>query len=113
MHVAASRPLYLRPEQVPAKVLDQEREVIRAQSMDSSKPAAIIEKMVEGRLRKFLAEVTLMGQPFVKIPDITVQKLLAQTGAQVLRFARFEVGEGLEKRQEDFAAEVMAQARGA
>ncbi len=113
MHVAASRPLYLRPEQVSAKVLDQEREIIRAQSMDSSKPAAIIEKMVEGRLRKFLAEVTLLGQPFVKNPDIAVGKLLVQTGAQVLRFVRFEVGEGIEKRQEDFAAEVMAQARGA
>ncbi|MGA9856018.1 MAG: translation elongation factor Ts [Gammaproteobacteria bacterium] len=113
MQVAASKPLYVKPEQVPAELLNQEREIIRAQSMDSSKPAAIIEKMVEGRLGKFLAEVTLMGQPFVKQPDITVGKLLVQAGAQVLRFARFEVGEGIEKKQEDFVAEVMAQARGA
>lgn len=113
MHVAASKPLHMKSEQVPAETLDQEREIIRAQSVDNSKPAAIIEKMVEGRLRKFLAEVTLMGQPFVKQPDITVEKLLAQAGAQVLRFARFEVGEGIEKKQVDFAAEVMAQARGA
>jgi elongation factor Ts len=113
MHIAASKPSYLKPEQVPAEVLEQEREIIRAQSVDNSKPAAIVEKMVEGRLRKFLAEVTLMGQPFVKQPDITVEKLLAQAGAKVLRFTRFEVGEGIEKKQEDFAASVMAQVRGA
>lgn len=111
MHVAASRPMCVRPEQVPAEVLDKEREIIRAQSADSGKPAAIIDKMVEGRLKKFLAEVTLLGQPFVKDPDQTVEKLLAKSGAQVLRFTRFEVGEGIEKKQEDFAAEVMAQAR--
>jgi elongation factor Ts len=111
MHVAASRPLCVRPEQVSADLLDKEREIIRAQSADSGKPAAIIEKMVEGRLKKFLAEVTLLGQPFVKDPDLSVEKLLAKSGAEVLRFARFEVGEGIEKKQEDFAAEVMAQAR--
>ena len=111
MHVAASRPMCVRPEQVPTEFLDKEREIIRAQSADSGKPAAIIDKMVEGRLKKFLAEVTLLGQPFVKDPDITIEKLLAKSGAQVLRFARFEVGEGIEKKQEDFAAEVMAQAR--
>src|SRR5579859_1635724 len=111
MHVAASRPLCVKPEQVSAEVLEKEREIIRAQSADSGKPAAIIEKMVEGRLKKFLAEVTLLGQPFVKDPDQTVEKLLKSAGAEVLRFARFEVGEGIEKKQEDFAAEVMAQAR--
>jgi len=111
MHVAASRPLCVRPDQVSSEVLDKEREIIRAQSTDSGKPPAIIEKMVEGRLKKFLAEVTLLGQPFVKDPDLSVEKLLAKAGAQVLRFARFEVGEGIEKKQEDFAAEVMAQAR--
>jgi len=111
MHVAASRPLCVKPSEVSAEVLDKEREIIRAQSADSGKPAAIIEKMVEGRLKKFLAEVTLIGQPFVKDPDVTVEKLLATSGADVLRFARFEVGEGIEKKQEDFAAEVMAQAR--
>ena len=111
MHVAASRPLCVRPEQVSPETLEKEREIIRAQSADSGKPAAIIEKMVEGRLKKFLAEVTLLGQPFVKDPDTSVEKLLAKSGAEVLRFVRFEVGEGIEKKQEDFAAEVMAQAR--
>ncbi|MBU6470128.1 MAG: elongation factor Ts [Gammaproteobacteria bacterium] len=110
MHVAASRPLCVSPDQVPAEVLDKEREIIRAQSADSGKPEAIIEKMVEGRLRKYLAEITLLGQPFVKEPEITVDKLLARHGAKALRFARFEVGEGIEKKQEDFAAEVKAQA---
>ena len=111
MHVAASRPLCVKPEQVPAELLDKEREIIRAQSADSGKPAAIIDKMVEGRLKKYLAEVTLLGQPFIKDPDLTVEKLLAKSGAEALRFVRFEVGEGIEKKQEDFAAEVMAQAR--
>lgn len=110
MHVAASRPLCVSPEQVPAEALDKEREIIRAQSADSGKPAAIIEKMVEGRLKKYLAEITLLGQPFVKEPEVTVEKLLARYRAKVLRFARFEVGEGIEKKQEDFAAEVKAQA---
>ena len=111
MHVAASRPLCVKPEQVSKELLDKEREIIRAQSADSGKPEAIIEKMVEGRLKKYLAEVTLLGQPFIKDPDLTVEKLLAKSGAEVLRFARFGVGEGIEKKQEDFAAEVMAQAR--
>lgn len=113
MHIAASRPLCVRPEEVSAEVLDKEREIIRAQSADSGKPAAIVEKMVEGRLKKYLGEISLLGQPFVKNPDLSVDKLLVQAGAKVLRFARFEVGEGIEKKQEDFAAEVMAQVRGA
>jgi elongation factor Ts len=111
MHVAASRPLCVKPEQVAPETLEKEREIIRAQSADSGKPEAIIEKMVEGRLKKFLAEVTLLGQPFVKDPDQSVEKLVKSAGAEVLRFTRFEVGEGIEKKQEDFAAEVMAQAR--
>ena len=111
MHVAASRPMCVKSEQVPADVLDKEREIIRAQSADSGKPAAIIDKMVEGRLKKFLAEVTLLGQPFVKDPDQSIEKLLKSAGAEAQRFVRFEVGEGIEKKQEDFAAEVMAQAR--
>lgn len=110
MHVAASRPLCVSPEQVPAVVLDKEREIIRAQSADSGKPAVIVEKMVEGRLKKYLAGITLLGQSFVKEPDITVEKLLARHGAKAVRFARFEVGEGIAKKQEDFAAEVKAQA---
>src|SRR5579859_7725425 len=111
MHVAASRPLCVKPEQVSAEVLEKEREIIRAQSADSGKPEAIVEKMVEGRLKKFLAEVTLLGQPFVKDPDQSIEKLVKSAGAEVLRFTRFEVGEGIEKKQEAFAAEVMAQAR--
>jgi elongation factor Ts len=100
MHVAASRPLCVKPEEVAKEVLDKEREIIRAQSADSGKPEAIIEKMVEGRLKKFLAEVTLLGQPFVKDPDQSVEKLVKSAGAEVLRFTRFEVGEGVEKSQE-------------
>jgi elongation factor Ts len=96
---------------VPADVLEKEREIIRAQSADSGKPAAIIEKMVEGRIKKYLAEVTLLGQPFVKDPDQSVEKLVKSAGAEVLRFTRFEVGEGIEKKQEDFAAEVAQAAR--
>ena len=111
MHVAASRPLCVSPEQVSPEVLEKEREIIRAQSAESGKPPAIIEKMVEGRIKKFLGEVTLLGQPFVKDPDQSVEKLLKSAGAEALRFVRFEVGEGIEKKQEDFAAEVMAQAR--
>ena len=111
MHVAASRPVCVKPEQVPPEVLEKEREIIRAQSADSGKPVAIIDKMVEGRLKKYLAEVTLLGQPFIKDPDLSVEKLLAKSGAEVLRFVRYEVGEGIEKKQEDFAAEVMAQAK--
>ncbi len=111
MHVAASRPMCVKPEQVPADVLEKEREIIRAQSADSGKPAAIIEKMVDGRIKKYLAEVTLVGQPFVKDPDQSVEKLLKSAGAEAVRFVRFEVGEGIEKKQEDFAAEVMAQAK--
>ena len=111
MQVAACNPLCVKPAQVSAEVLDKEREIFRAQSAESGKPDAIIAKMVEGRLKKFLAEVTLLGQPFVKDADVTVEQLLARSAAQVLRFARFEVGEGIERKQEDFATEVMAQAR--
>lgn len=112
MHVAASKPMCVAPEQVPAEVVAKEREIVRAQSEASGKPKEIVEKMVEGRIRKFLAEITLLGQPFVKNPDITVEKLLGQSGASVVRFARLEVGEGIEKQETDFVAEVMAQARG-
>ncbi len=113
MHVAASRPLAVTADDVPAELLAKEREIIRAQSEGSGKPAEIIEKMVDGRMRKYLAEVTLVGQPFVKDPDQTVGKLLDGAGARVVRFARFEVGEGIEKKDENFADEVMAQVRGA
>lgn len=108
MHVAASRPLCVSAEQVPAAELAREKDIFTAQAATSGKPANIIEKMVEGRIRKYLEEVTLLGQPFVKDPEQSVEKLLKAQKAKVLRFVRFELGEGLEKRSEDFAAEVAA-----
>jgi elongation factor Ts len=113
MHVAASKPVCVSADQVPAEVIDKEREIVAAQSAQSGKPAEIVAKMVEGRLRKFVGEITLLGQPFVKDPDTTVEKLLKGAGATVHSFVRYEVGEGIEKVQSDFVAEVMAQARGA
>jgi elongation factor Ts len=112
MHIAASNPLCVSADEVPTETLEKEREIFRAQALDSGKPANIVDKMIEGRVRKFLEEVTLLGQAFVKDPEITVEKLLKQAGAQVRRFARIEVGEGIEKRTENFAEEVMAQVRG-
>lgn len=112
MHVAASRPLCVSPEDVPAEVVAKEREIFEAQARESGKPDDIIEKMVEGRVRKYLNEVALVGQPFVKDPDMTVAQRLKQAGAQVMRFVRLEVGEGVEKKVENFAEEVMAQVRG-
>ncbi len=113
MHVAASKPECVSEEQVPAEVIEKEKEIFSAQAAESGKPAEIIEKMVNGRIAKFLKEITLVGQPFVKDPDQTVGKLLDSKGAEVVRFARLEVGEGIEKKEEDFVAEVMAQAKGA
>jgi elongation factor Ts len=112
MHIAASSPLCVSADQVPSETLEKEREIFRAQALESGKPENIVEKMIGGRVRKFLEEVTLLGQPFVKDPDMSVEKLLSQAGAQVRRFARVEVGEGIEKRSENFADEVMAQVRG-
>ena len=113
MHIAASRPICVDADQVPADTVEKEREIFRAQAQESGKPAEIVEKMIEGRIRKFLAEVTLVGQPFVKNPDQTVGQLLKEKGATVTGFVRYEVGEGIEKKVENFAEEVMAQARGA
>lgn len=110
MHVAASKPVCVSADDVPQELLDKEREIFAAQAADSGKPAEIMEKMVEGRIRKYLNEVTLLGQPFVKDPDQTIEKLLNQAGAQVLEFVRYEVGEGIEKKEDDFVGEVMAQA---
>ncbi|HET7635892.1 MAG TPA: translation elongation factor Ts, partial [Burkholderiales bacterium] len=110
MHVAASKPLTVSQEDVAADVIAKEREIYAAQAAESGKPANIVEKMVEGRIVKFLAEVTLVGQPFVKDPDQTVGQLLKSKGATVHAFRLFVVGEGIEKRKDDFAAEVMAQA---
>jgi len=113
MHVAAANPQYVTPEHVPAAAVAKEREILMAQAAAEGKPANIVEKMVEGRLRKYLAEICLTGQPFVKDPDVAVGKLLQQAGAAVTGFLRFEVGEGIEKKQSDFAAEVMAQVEAA
>ncbi len=112
MHVAASKPVCVNESQVPAETLEKEKEIFAAQAEASGKPANIIEKMVEGRLRKFLKEITLLGQPFVKDPDQSVEQLLKSQGAVVIRFVRFEVGEGIERQEADFAEEVMAQVRG-
>ncbi len=111
MHIAASRPMCISEADVPEETLAKEKEILIAQAEGSGKPMEIIEKMVEGRMRKYLGEITLVGQPFVKDPDITVAKLLKDAGAEVTDFVRYEVGEGIEKKQEDFAAEVMAQVK--
>jgi elongation factor Ts len=111
MHIAASNPICVSPEEVPAEALEREREIFRAQALDSCKPAEIVDKIIEGRMRKYMEEVTLTGQAFVKDPDQQVGKLLKQAGASVVRFARLEVGEGIEKKSENFAEEVQAQAR--
>lgn len=112
MHIAATNPLCVSADQVPADVLEKEKEIFHAQALESGKPQNIVDKMVIGRVRKFYEEVTLLGQAFVKDPDVTVEKLLAQAKAEVVRFARIEVGEGIEKREQNFAEEVMAQVRG-
>ena len=113
MHVTAIAPMVVQSGDVPSEVLAKEREIFQSQAAESGKPADIVEKMVEGRVRKFLAEVSLVDQPFVKEPDVKVGKLLADKGAQCRAFVRFEVGEGIEVEQQDFAAEVAAQLKGA
>jgi elongation factor Ts len=112
MHIAASKPQCVAEADVPGEVIEKEREIFSAQAETSGKPANIIEKMVDGRIRKFLAEITLVGQPFVKDPDQTVGQLLKSAGAGVVGFARMELGEGIEKKTENFADEVMAQVKG-
>ncbi len=112
MHIAASRPLCVSAEDVPADLVAKERDIFAAQAATSGKPANIIDKMVEGRLRKYFEEITLLGQPFVKDPEQSVDQLLKAHKAKVIDFARFELGEGIEKKSGDFAAEVMAQVRG-
>ena len=113
MHIAASRPVCVGEDDIPAEMLAKEREILLAQVAESGKPPEIQEKMVSGRLRKFTGEITLLGQPFVKDPDLTVGKFLDKAGAKVAGFWRLEVGEGIEKKSENFAEEVMAQVRGA
>ncbi|MDV6342996.1 MULTISPECIES: translation elongation factor Ts [unclassified Nitrosomonas] len=109
MHIAASKPLCVSGDQISPDLLEHERQIFTAQAAESGKPANIIEKMVEGRIAKYLAEVTLLGQPFVKDSEQTVEKLLASKSATANGFTLFVVGEGIEKRSDDFAAEVMAQ----
>ncbi|MBS0497268.1 MAG: elongation factor Ts [Proteobacteria bacterium] len=109
MHIAASKPMCVSKEQVSADVLEHERQIFTAQAAESGKPANIIEKMVDGRITKYLAEITLLGQPFVKDPEQTVEKLLAKKSAKVSSFTMFVVGEGIEKKSENFAEEVKAQ----
>ena len=111
MHVAAVNPAYIDAGEVPAAILDKEREILAEQTKGEKKPPDIIAKMVEGRLRKYLAEITLMGQPFVKDPETTVEKLVKKAGAKVVKFVRYEVGAGIEKKQDDFVGEVMAQVK--
>jgi len=114
MHIAAHdpRPVCISEDQVPADMIAAERDIFTAQARESGKPDNIIEKMITGRIRKFLGEITLLGQSFVKDPDLTVGKLLEQSGASVVRFERIELGEGIEKKSENFADEVMAQVKG-
>lgn len=109
MHVAAINPVCIDESGVPAEALERERRIYSEQAAESGKPPEIVEKMVTGRVAKYLKEVTLVGQPFVKDPDQTVGKLLKSAGATVVNFARFEVGEGIEKKEENFADEVMKQ----
>ena len=112
MHVAASRPLAIREADLPPQVLENERRILRAQVADSGKPPAIQDRIVSGRLAKYVRETTLLGQPFVKDPDQSVEQYLRGASASVRGMARFEVGEGIAKKSENFAAEVMAQVRG-
>lgn len=111
MHVAAINPRYVNEAQIPQEELDHEKEVLTEQALNEGKPANIVEKMVVGRLNKFKAEIALVDQPFVKDPDVTVAKYLADKGATVKSFVRFEVGEGIEKREDNFVEEVMSQVK--
>jgi len=112
MHIAASNPACVSETDVSVELINKEKEIFTAQAQESGKPAEIIEKMIGGRIKKFLKEITLLGQPFVKDPDQTVEKLLKSSNAEVKGFKRYEVGEGIEKKQENFADEVMAQVKG-
>jgi elongation factor Ts len=109
MHVAAVNPQVAKPEEMPAELVAQEKEIYAAQARESGKPEEIIEKMISGRVKKFLAESSLVEQAFVKDPDVKVGKLLKDAGADILGFVRYEVGEGIDVEVADFAAEVAAQ----
>ncbi|MHC5373900.1 translation elongation factor Ts [Enterococcus sp. LJL120] len=111
MHVAAINPRYVNETQIPQEELDHEKAILTEQALNEGKPAQIVEKMVEGRLKKFKAEIALVDQPFVKDPDMTVEQYVASKGATVKSFTRFEVGEGIEKREDNFVEEVMSQVK--
>ncbi|AHE67257.1 translation elongation factor Ts [Legionella oakridgensis ATCC 33761 = DSM 21215] len=111
MHIAASRPLVVSRDQVPADAIENEREIFTAQARESGKPQDIIDKMIEGRISKFVDEVSLLGQPYVKDPNKKVGQLLKEKNAEIMAFTRYEVGEGIEKKEDNFVAEVMAQVR--
>ncbi len=112
MQVAAAKPEYLDRESVPAERTEKEMEILKAQAMNEGKPAEIAEKMVQGRIGKFYGEICLVEQPFVKNPDVKVGKMVEEKGAKIVRFARIEKGEGLEKKEENFAEEVAKQING-
>ena len=109
MQIAAARPEYVRKEEVPEERVSKEMEILKAQTMNEGKPEAIAEKIVQGRIGKFYEEICLIDQAFVKDPNKKVSQLLSETGAKIVRFARFEKGEGIEKKEENFAEEVMNQ----
>lgn len=111
MHVAAINPRYVNESQIPEAELEHEKTILTEQALNEGKPAKIVEKMVEGRLKKFKAEIALVDQPFVKDPDLTVEKYVASKGASVNTFVRFEVGEGIEKKEDNFVEEVMSQVK--
>ncbi|MFP8967255.1 translation elongation factor Ts [Pokkaliibacter sp. CJK22405] len=112
MHVAASNPQVVKPADMPQELIEKEKEIFSAQAQESGKPAEIIEKMVQGRIQKFLAESSLINQPFVKNPEVTVGDMAKQAGAEVVSFIRFEVGDGIEVEKKDFAQEVAEQLKG-
>lgn len=112
MHIAAMNPEYLSSQDVPAERLEKEKEIFVAQTLEEGKPEAMVEKIVAGKIKKFSTDVTLLGQNFVKDPSKTIESLLKAMNAEVISFVRYEVGEGIEKKQENFAAEVMAQVKG-
>jgi len=109
MHIAATDPLAISPNDIPIEILEKEKEIFEAQSADSGKPKDIVVKMVEGKVKKFVSEVSLTEQDFVKDPGVKIKSLLDKNNAQVIQFKRFEVGEGIEVEETDFAAEVMSQ----
>ncbi len=112
MHVAASNPICINNEGVPEELVSREERIFQEQAASSGKPPEIIDKMIQGRMKKFFKEVTLLGQPFIKNPDMSVNELLKESKAEIISFKRYEVGEGIEKKEENFADEVMAQIKG-